>query len=135
MKTIREFNKEFVAEILKLQEKRRDFFSKKIEQYCLEKNLKIKKTEDNFEVVNVDYVEELLKNNKLKLIDEYSIFFKKVKIYNFGELNILIEENDNNKKESDNNKKYKVLLEGALIDLSDWDSNYETLEDFLRIYQ
>ena len=135
MKTIREFNKEFVAEILKLQEKRRDFFSKKIEQYCLEKNLKIKKTEDNFEVVNVDYVEELLRNNKLKLIDEYSIFFKKVKIYNFGELNILIEENDNNKKESDNNKKYKVLLEGALIDLSDWDSNYETLEDFLRIYQ
>ena len=134
MKTIREFNKEFVAEILKLQEKRRDFFSKKIEQYCLEKNLKIKKTEDNFEVVNVDYVEELLRNNKLKLIDEYSIFFKKVKIYNFGELNILIEENDNNKKESDN-KKYKVLLEGALIDLSDWDSNYETLEDFLRIYQ
>ncbi len=135
MKTIREFNKEFVAEILKLQEKRRDFFSKKIEQYCLEKNLKIKKTEDNFEVVNVDYVEELLRNNKLKLIDEYSIFFKKVKIYNFGELNILIEENDNNKKESDNNKKYKVLLEGSLIDLSDWDSNYETLEDFLRIYQ
>ena len=135
MKTIREFNKEFVAEILKLQEKRRDFFSKKIEQYCLEKNLKIKKTEDNFEVVNVDYVEELLRNNKLKLIDEYSIFFKKVKIYNFGELNILIEENDNNKKESDNNKKYKVLLEGSLIDLSDWDSSYETLEDFLRIYQ
>ena len=135
MKTIREFNKEFVAEILKLQEKRRDFFSKKIEKYCLEKNLKIKKTEDNFEVVNVDYVEELLRNNKLKLIDEYSIFFKKVKIYNFGELNILIEENDDNKKESDNNKKYKVLLEGSLIDLSDWDSNYETLEDFLRIYQ
>ena len=135
MKTVKEFNKEFVKEILKLQEKRKDFFSKKIEQYCLEKNLKIKKTEDNFEVVNVDYVEELLKNNKLKLIDEYSIFFKKVKIYNFGELNILIEENDNNKKESDNNKKYKVLLEGALIDLSDWDSNYETLEDFLRIYQ
>ena len=135
MKTIREFNKEFVAEILKLQEKRRDFFSKKIEKYCLEKNLKIKKTEDNFEVVNVDYVEELLRNNKLKLIDEYSIFFKKVKIYNFGELNILIEENDNNKKESDNNKKYKVLLEGSLIDLSDWDSNYEPLEDFLRIYQ
>ena len=135
MKTIREFNKEFVAEILKLQEKRRDFFSKKIEKYCLEKNLKIKKTEDNFEVVNVDYVEELLRNNKLKLIDEYSIFFKKVKIYNFGELNILIEENDDNKKESDNNKKYKVLLEGELINLSDWDSSYETLEDFLRIYQ
>jgi hypothetical protein len=127
MKTIREFNKEFVAEILKLQEKRRDFFSKKIEQYCLEKNLKIKKTEDNFEVVNVDYVEELLRNNKLKLIDEYSIFFKKVKIYNFGELNILIEE-------SDNNKKYKVLLKKSLIDLRDWDSDYETLEDFLKIY-
>ena len=135
MKTVEEFNKEFVKEILKLQEKRRDFFSKKIEKYCLEKNLKIKKTEDNFEVVNVDYVEELLRNNKLKLIDEYSIFFKKVKIYNFGELNILIEENDNNKKESDNNKKYKVLLEGELINLSDWDSSYETLEDFLRIYQ
>ena len=135
MKTVKEFNKEFVEELLKLQEKRRDFFSKKIEKYCLEKNLKIKKTEDNFEVVNVDYVEELLRNNKLKLIDEYSIFFKKVKIYNFGELNILIEENDNNKKESDNNKKYKVLLEGELINLSDWDSSYETLEDFLRIYQ
>ena len=127
MKTVEEFNKEFVAEILKLQEKRRDFFSKKIEKYCLEKNLKIKKTEDNFEVVNVDYVEELLRNNKLKLIDEYSIFFKKVKIYNFGELNILIEE-------SDNNKKYKVLLKKSLIDLRDWDSDYETLEDFLKIY-
>ena len=135
MKTVEEFNKEFVAEILKLQEKRKDFFSKKIEEYCLEKKLEIKKTKDNFEVVNVDYVEELLRNNKLKLIDEYSIFFKKVKIYNFGELNILIEENDDNKKESDNNKKYKVLLEGELINLSDWDSSYETLEDFLRIYQ
>ena len=134
MKTVEEFNKEFVAEILKLQEKRKDFFSKKIEEYCLEKKLEIKKTKDNFEVVNVDYVEELLRNNKLKLIDEYSIFFKKVKIYNFGELNILIEENDDNKKESDNNKKYKVL-EGELINLSDWDSSYETLEDFLRIYQ
>ena len=127
MKTVEEFNKEFVAEILKLQEKRRDFFSKKIEQYCLEKNLKIKKTEDNFEVVNVEYVEDLLRNNKIKLIDEYSIVFKKVKIYNFGELNILIEE-------SDNNKKYKVLLKKSLIDLRDWDSDYETLEDFLRIY-
>ena len=127
MKIVEEFNKEFVAEILKLQEKRRDFFSKKIEQYCLEKNLKIKKTEDNFEVVNVEYVEDLLRNNKIKLIDEYSIIFKKVKIYNFGELNILIEE-------SDNNKKYKVLLKKSLIDLRDWDSDYETLEDFLRIY-
>ena len=127
MKTVEEFNKEFVAEILKLQEKRRDFFSKKIEKYCLEKNLKIKKTEDNFEVVNVEYVEDLLRNNKIKLIDEYSIIFKKVKIYNFGELNILIEE-------SDNNKKYKVLLKKSLIDLRDWDSDYETLEDFLRIY-
>ena len=127
MKTVEEFNKEFVAEILKLQEKRRDFFSKKIEKYCLEKNLKIKKTEDNFEVVNVEYVEDLLRNNKIKLIDEYSIIFKKVKIYNFGELNILIEE-------SDNNKKYKVLLKKSLIDLRDWDSDYETLEDFLKIY-
>ena len=127
MKTVEEFNKEFVAEILKLQEKRRDFFSKKIEKYCLEKNLKIKKTEDNFEVVNVEYVEDLLRNNKIKLIDEYSIIFKKVKIYNFGELNILIEE-------SDNNKKYKVLLKKSLIDLRDWDSDYENLEDFLRIY-
>ena len=127
MKTVEEFNKEFVAEILKLQEKRRDFFSKKIEKYCLEKNLKIKKTEDNFEVVNVEYVEDLLRNNKIKLIDEYSIIFTKVKIYNFGELNILIEE-------SDNNKKYKVLLKKSLIDLRDWDSDYETLEDFLKIY-
>ena len=127
MKTVKEFNKEFVKEILKLQEKRKDFFSKKIEKYCLEKNLKIKKTKDNFEVVNVDYVEQLWKDNKLKLINEYSTYSEKVKIYNFEELNILI-------KESDNNKKYKVLLEESVIDLSDWDSNYETLEDFLEIY-
>ena len=89
--------------------------------------MKIKKTKDNFEVVNVEYVEDLLRNNKIKLIDEYSIIFTKVKIYNFGELNILIEE-------SDNNKKYKVLLKKSLIDLRDWDSDYETLEDFLKIY-
>ena len=89
--------------------------------------MKIKKTKDNFEVVNVDYVEQLLKDNKLKLINEYSTYSEKVKIYNFEELNILI-------KESDNNKKYKVLLEESVIDLSDWDSNYETLEDFLEIY-
>ena len=127
MKTVKEFNKEFVKEIIKVQEKRKDFFSKKIEKYCLEKNLKIKKTKDNFEVVNVDYVEQLLKDNKLKLINEYSTYSEKVKIYNFEELNILI-------KESDNNKKYKVLLEESVIDLSDWDSNYETLEDFLEIY-
>lgn len=129
MKTIKEFNKEFVAEILKLQEKRRDFFSKKIEQYCLEKNLKIKKTEDNFEVVNVDYVEELLKNNKLELINEYehSIYLVKVKIYSFEELRIVI-------KESDSNKNYKVFLKESVIDLRDWDSNVEDLEDFLNEY-
>lgn len=129
MKTVKEFNKEFVAEILKLQEKRKDFFSKKIEQYCLEKKLEIKKTKDNFEVVNVDYVEELLRNNKLKLIDEYehSIYLVKVKVYNFEELRIVI-------KESDNNKNYKVFLKEPVIDLRDWDSNYESLEDFLKIY-
>ena len=129
MKTIKEFNKEIVEEILKLQEKRKDFFSKKIEEYCLEKKLEIKKTKDNFEVVNVEYVEELLKNNKLKLINEYehSIYLVKVKIYNFEELRIVI-------KESDNNKNYKVFLEEALIDLKDWDSDYETLEDFLNEY-
>ena len=67
--------------ILKLQEKRKDFFSKKIEKYCLEKNLKIKKTKDNFEVVNVDYVEQLLKDNKLKLIkyNLINLFFKRIK--------------------------------------------------------
>lgn len=129
MKTVREFNKEFVEEILKLQEKRKDFFSKKIEQYCLEKNLKIKKTEDNFEIVNVDYVEELLRSNKLKLINEYehSIYLVKVKIYNFEELRIVI-------KESDNNKNYKVFLKESLINLRDWDSNVEDLEDFLNEY-
>ena len=81
MKTVKEFNKEFVKEILKLQEKRKDFFSKKIEKYCLEKNLKIKKTKDNFEVVNVDYVEQLLKDNKLKLIkyNLINLFFKRIK--------------------------------------------------------
>ena len=129
MKTVKEFNKEFVKEILKLQEKRKDFFSKKIEEYCLEKNLTIKKTEDNFEIVNVDYVEELLRNNKLKLIDEYeySIYLVKVKVYNFEELRIVI-------KESDNNKNYKVFLKEPVIDLRDWDSNYEILEDFLNEY-
>ena len=129
MKTIKEFNKEFIEEILKLQEKRKEFVSKKIEEYCLKKKLEIKKTKDNFEVVNVDYVEELLRNNKLKLINEYehSIYLVKVKVYNFEELRIVI-------KESDNNKNYKVFLEEALIDLRDWDSNVEDLEDFLNEY-
>lgn len=89
--------------------------------------MKIKKTKDNFEVVNVEYVEDLLRNNKIKLIDEYSIIFTKVKIYNFEELRIVI-------KESDSNKNYKVFLKESVIDLKDWDSNYESLEDFLKIY-
>lgn len=127
MKTVEEFNKEFVAEILKLQEKRRDFFSKKIEKYCLEKNLKIKKTEDNFEVVNVDYVEELLKNNKLELTSEYSNYLGEVKIYIFEELKIIV-------ISYSKNKTYKVLLLEEVIDLENWDSNYESLEDFLKIY-
>ena len=129
MKTVKEFNKEFVEELLKLQEKRKDFLSQKIEKYCLEKNLKIKKTEDNFEVVNVEYVEDLLRNNKLKLINEYehSIYLVKVKIYNFEELRIVI-------KESDSNKNYKVFLKESVIDLKDWDSNYESLENiFIKI--
>lgn len=127
MKTVKEFNKEFVKEILKLQEKRRDFFSKKIEKYCLEKNLKIKKTEDNFEVVNVDYVEELLKNNKLELTSEYSNYLGEVKIYIFEELKIIV-------TSYSKNKTYKVLLSEEVIDLENWDSNYESLEDFLKIY-
>ena len=91
--------------------------------------MKIKKTEDNFEIVNVDYLEDLLRNNKLKLINEYehSIYLVKVKIYNFEELRIVI-------KESDSNKNYKVFLKESAIDLKDWDSNYESLEDFLKIY-
>ena len=127
MKTVKEFNKEFVEELLKLQEKRKDFLSKKIEKYCLEKNLKIKKTEDNFEIVNVDYVEDLLRNNKLKLISEYSTYLEEVKIYNFEELKIII-------KESDNNKNYKVLLSEEVVNLRNWDSNVEDLEDFLNEY-
>lgn len=127
MKTIKDFNKELVAEILKLQEKRKDFVSKKIEEYCLEKNLKINKTKDNFEVINVEYVEDLLRNNKLKLISEYSTYSEEVKIYNFEELKIII-------KESDNNKNYKVLLSEEVIDLRNWDSNVEDLEDFLNEY-
>jgi hypothetical protein len=91
--------------------------------------LKIKKTKDNFEVVNVDYVEDLLRNNKLKLINEYEhyIYCVKVKNYNFEELRIVIEE-------SNNNKNYKVFLKESVIDLRDWDSEYETLEDFLNEY-
>ena len=127
MKTIKEFNKEFVKEILKLQEKRKDFFSKKIEEYCLEKKLEIKKTKDNFEVVNVDYVEELLKNNKLELTSEYSNYLGEVKIYIFEELKIIV-------TSYSKNKTYKVLLSEEVIDLENWDSNYESLEDFLKIY-
>lgn len=127
MQKIKEFNKEISKEILKIQEKRKDFVSKKIEEYSLAKNLKIKKTEDNFEVVNVEYVEDLLRNNKLKLISEYSTYLVEVKIYNFEELNILV-------KESNNNKNYKVLLSEEVIDLRDWDNDLENLEDFLNKY-
>lgn len=127
MQKIKEFNKEISKEILKIQEKRKDFVSKKIEEYSLAKNLKIKKTEDNFDVVNVEYVEDLLRNNKLKLISEYSTYLAEVKIYNFEELNILV-------KESNNNKNYKVLLSEEVIDLRDWNSDLENLEDFLNKY-
>lgn len=91
--------------------------------------MKIKKTKDNFEVVNVEYVEDLLRNNKIKLINEYehSIYLVKVKIYNFEELRIVI-------KESDSNKNYKVFLKEPVIDLRDWGSNVEDLEDFLNEY-
>lgn len=127
MKTIKEFNKEFIEEILKLQEKRKEFVSKKIEEYCLKKKLEIKKTKDNFEVVNVDYVEELLKNNKLELTSEYSNYLGEVKIYIFEELKIIV-------TSYSKNKTYKVLLSEEVIDLENWDSNYESLEDFLKIY-
>ena len=127
MKTIKEFNKEIVEEILKLQEKRKEFVSKKIEEYCLEKKLELKKTNDNFEVVNVDYVEELLRSNKLKLTSEYSNYLGEVKIYIFEELKIIV-------SKYNKNKTYKVLLSEEVIDLENWDSNYETLEDFLKIY-
>ena len=46
---------------------------------------------------------------------------------NFEELNILV-------KESNNNKNYKVLLSEEVIDLRDWDSDLENLEDFLNKY-
>ena len=74
----------------------------------------------------MDYVEDLLRNNKLKLINEYSTYSEKVKIYDFEELKIIIKESDN--------KNYKVLLSEEVIDLENWDSNYETLEDFLNEY-
>lgn len=72
-------------------------------------------------------MEELLRNNKLKLISEYSTYLEEVKIYNFEELKIII-------KESDNNKNYKVLLSEEVVNLRNWDSNVEDLEDFLNEY-
>ena len=124
MKTIKEFNKEFAMKILQLQKKREKFLNKKIEEYCLAKNLKIQKLAGNFEIVNIEYIEELLKKQKIKLISEYSTYLDKVKIYKFEELKII----------NYNNKNYKVLLAEELIDLSDFNCNQESIEDFLNYY-
>jgi len=64
----------------------------------------------------------------MKAREKFSRLFSVLKREEAFKLNTLTIE------ESNNNKNYKVFLKESVIDLRDWDSEYETLEDFLNEY-
>lgn len=125
-KDILNFNKEIALEVTQIvercqkYEKELTFESAKAKGLILEVQNEGESTQ-SYLVKNTDYLQELIKSEKIKLHLENRVW----KEYFFDDLKII----ENIKKKS-----YKVFLLQEVFNLHYYESEYEPLEDFLNGY-
>ena len=131
-KDILNFNKEVALEIKQVIKKCQDYEKELILKSADDKGLELEilnegKFNQTYLVKNIDYLIKLIKSGKIKC---ESVLGKELdiisKTYSFEDLLII----ENLKKENN----YRVILKEDIINLNNYDSEYETLNSFLNKY-
>ena len=131
-KDILQFNKKVISEFKELMKKCRIYEKEFILNSSKEKGLILTilnedKDIQSFAIKNVDYIKTLILKNEIKCITQIGNQFEITsKVYLFDDLLIV----ENLKKEVT----YKVVSKEKILNLSDYDYAYETLDSFLNSY-
>ncbi len=125
-KDILNFNKEIALEVKQIVEKCQEYAKELTFESAKAKGLILEVQNEgeafqSYLVKNTDYLQELIKSEKIKLHLENRVW----KEYFFDDLKII----ENIKKKS-----YKVFLLQEVFNLHYYESEYEPLEDFLNGY-
>lgn len=125
-KDILNFNKEVALEVKQIVERCQEYAKELTFESAKAKGLILEVQNEgeafqSYLVKNTDYLQELIKSEKIKLHLENRVW----KEYFFDDLKII----ENIKKKS-----YKVFLLQELFNLHYYESEYEPLEDFLNGY-
>ena len=125
-KDILNFNKEVALEVKQIVERCQEYAKELTFESAKAKGLILEVQNEgeafqSYLVKNTDYLQELIKSEKIKLHLENRVW----KEYFFDDLKII----ENIKKKS-----YKVFLLQEVFNLHYYESEYETLEDFLNGY-
>ena len=125
-KDILNFNKELALEVKKIDERCQEYAKELTFESAKAKGLILEVQNEgeafqSYLVKNTDYLQELIKSEKIKLHLENRVW----KEYFFDDLKII----ENIKKKS-----YKVFLLQEVFNLHYYESEYESLEDFLNGY-
>lgn len=127
-KDILNFNKEIALEVRKIIKKTQDFTKELILKSAKEKGLILEVLNESefnqsYLVKNVDYLQELIKDDKVKYSSKLGNNFGLIsKTYIFEDLMII----ENIKKGY-----YKVFSKEEIINLNNYDSDFESLQSFL----
>lgn len=128
-KDILNFNKEIALEVRKIIKKTQDFTKELILKSAKEKGLILEVLNESefnqsYLVKNVDYLQELIKDDKVKYSSKLGNNFGLIsKTYIFEDL--LIIENLNKKDY------YTVISKDEIINLNNYESDFESLQSFL----
>lgn len=125
-KDIIKFNKEIALEVKQIVERCQEYAKELTFESAKAKGLILEVQNEgeafqSYLVKNTDYLQELIKSEKIKLHLENRVW----KEYFFDDLKII----ENIKKKS-----YKVFLLQEVFNLHYYESEYESLEDFLNGY-
>ena len=125
-KDILNFNKEIALEVKQIVERCQEYAKELTFESAKAKGLILEVQNEgeafqSYLVKNTDYLQELIKSEKIKLHLENRVW----KEYFFDDLKII----ENIKKKS-----YKVFLLQEVFNLHYYESEYESLEDFLNGY-
>lgn len=127
-KDILNFNKEIALEVRKIIKKTQDFTKELILKSAKEKGLILEALNESefnqsYLVKNVDYLQELIKDDKVKYSSKLGNNFGLIsKTYIFEDLMII----ENIKKGY-----YKVFSKEEIINLNNYESDFESLQSFL----
>lgn len=131
-KDILNFNKEVALEIKQVIKKCQDYEKELILKSAKDKGLFLEilnegKFNQTYLVKNIDYLIKLIKSGKIKFESALGKELDLIsRTYSFEDLLII----ENIKKENN----YRVLLKEDIINLNNYDSEYETLNSFLNKY-